>query len=197
MNKLKEMVCDCCGEVFLDYTSQHRGNHIFCSYSCNTKYNLKHGTKIRPGIKGYKHRKQAKAKISKTRIERIASGEIIYKQPRCKHKNSPNKPELQFIKICEKYNLPFKYTGDGSFWIENINPDFVDCNGKKVVVEVFGDYWHSPLFNLKIKYYQTLEGRNEILKRYGWKLIVLWESDFKRDDSESFVLNLFKTEGIL
>lgn len=29
------------------------------------------------------------------------------------------------------------------------------------------------------------------------KLIVLWESDFKRDDSESFVLNLFKTEGIL
>ena len=101
-------------------------------------------------------------------------------------------PELIFEAICKKHDLPFKYTGDGSFWIKNLNPDFVECNGKKIAVEIFGDYWHSPLLRNTVSYNQTYEGRKKVLKKYGWKLIVLWESDLKREDAEQFVLAVLK-----
>jgi len=102
------------------------------------------------------------------------------------------KPEMIFEEICKKNSLPFKYTGDGAFWIgknPSINPDFVDCDGKKLAVEIFGDYWHSPLLRNNIPYNQTYEGRNKILKEYGWKLVIFWETDLLREDAEQFVLN--------
>ena len=105
------------------------------------------------------------------------------------------KPELIFEGICKKYNLPFKYTGDGAFWIgknPTINPDFVNCNGKKIAVEIFGDYWHSPLLKQNISYSQSYEGRNKILKEYGWKLMVFWGTDLLREDAEQFILNKLK-----
>ena len=98
------------------------------------------------------------------------------------------KPERIFEDICKKNNLPFKYTGDGSFWIHNINPDFVESNGKKIVVEVFGDYWHSPLLNYGLREDRTLIYRKRMLKKYGFKLIVFWETDLLREDAEAFVL---------
>lgn len=104
------------------------------------------------------------------------------------------KPELIFEEMCKKYELPFKYTGDGAFWIQNLNPDFVECNGKKIAVEIFGVAFHSPLFTFRpnIPYSQTLEGRRRILKKYGWKLIVLWDRDLLRADAEQFVLSELK-----
>lgn len=102
------------------------------------------------------------------------------------------KPELIFEEICKKYKLPFKYTGNGDFWIHNINPDFIECNGKKIVVEIFGDYWHSPLLQWDLREDRTLHYRKRILKKYGWKLIVFWETDLKRQDAEAFVLSVLK-----
>ena len=121
------------------------------------------------------------------------------------HKNKKVKthhtyPERVFERICKDCNLPYKYTGDGSFWIgrnPSINPDFVDCNGGKTAIEVFGDYWHSPLLNRNIRYPQTLKGRKKQLKKYGWRLIVLWECDLRRSDATQFVLNTLEKEGVL
>ena len=105
------------------------------------------------------------------------------------------KPELIFEQICKRYNLPFKYTGDGSFWLSknpSINPDFVECNGKKIAIEIFS-YWHDPLRrHCKVPYSQTYEGRKKILKKCGWKLIVFWDADLLRKDAEQFVLNTLK-----
>ena len=107
------------------------------------------------------------------------------------------KPELIFEEICKKNDLPFKYTGDGSFWVHNINPDFVECNDKKIAIEIFSDYWHSPLLNRKLKEDRTLPYRKRILKKYGWKLIVFWESDLKREDAEQFILIELRKHGII
>lgn len=107
------------------------------------------------------------------------------------------KPELIFEEICKKYALPFKYTGDGCFWIQSINPDFVEVNGKKIAVEIFS-YWHDPLKrHCKVRYSATYEGRKRILKEYGWKLIVLWESDLLREDAEQFVLSSLKKQKVI
>jgi len=76
----------------------------------------------------------------------------------------PTKLEKIFMKLCRKNNLPFRYVGDGSFWIGNANPDFVDSNGKKICVEIFGEYWHDKLLNEKVPYFRTEEGRKRALE---------------------------------
>ena len=122
-----------------------------------------------------------------------------------KHQKFPQhhtKPELIFENICKQNNLDFHYVGDGSLWIgkkgeKQLNPDFIEANGKKIIVEVFGDYWHSPLLNRNMKEYGTFEYRKEHYKQFGWKSIFLWESDLKRKDAGEFVLNLLKKGGVI
>ena len=63
-------------------------------------------------------------------------------------------------------------------------------------MEIFGDYWHSPLLNRKLGEKSTLTYRKRALKEYGWKLIVFWESDLKREDAEQFVLGKLQKHGI-
>lgn len=115
-------------------------------------------------------------------------------------KTHHTKPERIFEAICKKYNLQFKYTGDGAFWIgknPSVNPDFVECNGKKIAIEIFS-YWHDPLKrHCKIPFSQTYEGRKKILKKYGWKLIVFWDADILEEDAEAFVLAKLKKEKII
>lgn len=107
------------------------------------------------------------------------------------------KPEKIFLSFIEEYNLPYKYVGDGKFWIEDINPDFINCNGEKIAIEIFGDYWHKQMKGLKWE--RTEEGRKYILKKYGWKGIVIWESEIKKLESkkiyELLLERLNNTEG--
>lgn len=103
--------------------------------------------------------------------------------------SSNTEPEKRFQSICEILQLPFKYVGDGAFWVENINPDFVDSDGQKIAVEVFGDYWHTPLFRKKAYKIQRTEGyRKRVLRKYGWQLIVFWESELNLPDAKERVL---------
>ena len=133
-----------------------------------------------------KHSELTKRKMRKARKHQIFS-------------THHTKPERIFEAFCKKYNLPFKYTGDGSFWIgknPSVNPDFVECDGKKIAIEIFS-YWHDPLKrHCKVRYGQTYEGRKNILKKYGWKLVVFWQEDLEREDAEQFVLNTLKKNMI-
>lgn len=86
----------------------------------------------------------------------------------------PTGPERKLIQIIKKYRLPFKYTGDGSFLIGRLNPDFVEINGRKLAIDIFGDYWHTLKAD-KDSY--TEEGRKEIFNEYGWEDIIIWEHD--------------------
>ena len=104
------------------------------------------------------------------------------------------KPEQTFEDICKKNNLPFHFVGDGTHWIgkkgqKRLNPDFIEANGKKICIEVMGDYWHSPLLNGRVNEYATLKYRERHFKRYNWYPIFIWETDLKRGDAEGFVLN--------
>ena len=196
--------CDDCGKIRVTTKHDYRA---FCK-SCAVKgergpmYGTSRKGEDNPNWKGGKVRRiceycgtefPAKPSDIKKGWGRFCSKSCAHKH--YKPPKHHTKPERIFESICEKYNLPFKYTGDGSFWIHNINPDFVECNGKKVAVEIFGDYWHSPLLRYNIPYQRTYEGRKKILKKYGWALIVLWESDLKRKDTEAFVLTALKREG--
>ena len=98
----------------------------------------------------------------------------------------PTRPEQRIIDIIQKYNLPFKYTGDGSLIIHGVNPDFVNCNGAKVVMEVFGDYWHNDKRN-QITWKRTELGRIMLFNSFGFQCVILWESQINSLSDEEIV----------
>ena len=110
----------------------------------------------------------------------------------------PTFPEKVFIMIRDKYSLHFKYVGNRAFWIgdetQHLNPDFIATNGAKVLVEVMGDYWHSPLLNKSIRENSLLTYRRIFYKKHKWKCVFIWETDLLREDAEQFVLSLLKRE---
>lgn len=99
-----------------------------------------------------------------------------------KYNIRPNVPEKKFIEICAKHNLPYKYVGDGKHWLKNMNPDFVEINGKKIAVEVLGDYWHGPS-----KPKGNFEKRKQRLVEQGWTVIGIWEHELKKLPEEEIV----------
>jgi len=146
-----------------------------------------------PWNKGKTHSKKTRKKISLIQKELWQNKEYRERQIKSIFKGfqiKPNKPEKRLIKIIEKHKLPFKYTGDGSFWMGGINPDFVESNGRKIAIEIFGKYWHSPLLNKGLEWKKTLPGRKGLLKKYGWKLIVFWEDEIYKD--EKYIINKLK-----
>lgn len=83
----------------------------------------------------------------------------------------PNKPETFLTGLLENlYPGEWKYTGDFSFMINGKNPDFVNCNGQKKCIELFGDYWHKG---------QNPQDRIDVFKPFGFETLVIWEHELK------------------
>jgi len=95
------------------------------------------------------------------------------------HVIKPTGPEKRFIRLCEKNSLPFKYVGDGSFWIGSLNPDFIHNDGQKILIEIFGKYWHQDKGNIPQR--QTYKGRKEYFYRHGWQCEIFWEEEVKKE----------------
>jgi len=83
----------------------------------------------------------------------------------------PTRPEILLLGILEElYPGEWKYTGDFSFIVNGKNPDFVNCNGQKKVIELFGDYWHKG---------DDPQDRVDIFAPSGYKTLVIWERELK------------------
>lgn len=104
----------------------------------------------------------------------------------------PTNPEKIMREIIFKNNLPYRYTGDGKFWITNINPDFVNTNGQKIVIEVFGNYWHN-LLNIKI----MDRKKKKILKKWGWKRIIIWEKELYKNKRDKIVSKIREVQDAI
>ena len=198
--------CEICGTKFPVKPSLIRkGYGRFCTRKCMGIWFSEHRCgKKNPRWQGGKTKRICQTCGIEFPVDssEIRRGKEKYCSKKCGRKKQTlpkhhTKPEVIFEAICKKYNLPFKYTGDGAFWIKNINPDFVECNGKKIAVEIFS-YWHDPLRrHCKVRYNQTYNGRKKILRKYGWKLVVFWQEDLLRDDAEAFVLSQLQKGGII
>ena len=202
--KIKQ-ICLMCGKEFqVAPSSVKPGRRKFCSVECHGKWQSENwrGSNC-PTWKGGKIKRLCSVcgrefEVWLSVFSREGRGKFCSlscaRQGRKSFPTHHTKPELIFEAICKKNNLPFKYTGDGSFWIGKLNPDFVECNGKKIAIEIFS-YWHDPLRrHCKVRYTSTYEGRKKILKKHGWKLVVFWQDDLERGDVEQFVLNYLREE---
>lgn len=91
------------------------------------------------------------------------------------HRRRPNNLELNFLEFCKNNNFPFKYVGDGKFWIygevskKGRNPDFINTELKKVIL-VGAKYWHSNEEEEKLEMMDYLAR--------GFKVLHIWEDDF-------------------
>lgn len=140
---------------------------------------------------------ETKKKLSCTRKELYNNPEFAKKMLKA-FATRPTKPEKICCAILDKNNLPYKYVGDGSVVIGRKCPDFIHLN-KRIVIEVFGRAFHSPLFTFRksMPYHQTYDGTMEHYKRHGYKCVIIWDLDLEREDTEEFVLSQLKKAGII
>ncbi len=88
--------------------------------------------------------------------------------------------ELRMMELIKKYKLPYKYVGDGSVWFGKCNPDFLNVNGEKIVLEVYEEVLH-------MKNYENI--RSKQLLEYGYKTIFISGKELFREDWESYCIN--------
>lgn len=82
----------------------------------------------------------------------------------------PNKTEQFLIDLLNENNLPYRYVGNGQVIIQRKCPDFINCDGQKKIIELFGNYWHKPKEEFE---------RKKLFSQYGFKTLIIWEHELK------------------
>ena len=94
----------------------------------------------------------------------------------------PNKQEIKLQAILNNYfPSEWKFVGDGQLIIGGLCPDFTNINGRKCLIELFGDYWHSAKV---IKNWTRTEiGRIMYYNSYGYKCLIIWEHELRNEEA--------------
>lgn len=97
----------------------------------------------------------------------------------------PNSHEL-YVDAILQLNFPheWKYVGEHDFIIEGKNPDFINCNGRKLIIEYDGFWRHLTPEGLTKK-----EFRKNLFSKYGYKTLFLYTKDIK---TEQVLINRIK-----
>lgn len=142
------------------------------------------------GMKGKKHTEETKLKIkikctgknnhfygkhhTKKSIRKMLKSEGRKKWESTRAHTKNKKEVLLENTINSLYPNDYKYVGNGKIWIDGFNPDFINCNGQKKIIEFFGDYWH----NLP-GYRERDKRRLKSYRKYGYKSLIIWEHELK------------------
>ncbi len=87
----------------------------------------------------------------------------------------PNKPEEYLINLLNKIlSDEYKYVGDGQFILAGKCPDFVNINGQKKIIELYGDYWHKN---------DNPQDRIDLFAGYGYQTLIIWEKELRNQKS--------------
>lgn len=97
--------------------------------------------------------------------------------------------------ISKMNDINSEFTGDSSFWIGRLNPDFI-IRDNRIAIFINGDYWHSPLLRYNMGETQRVDFQVKTCKKNRWKAVIIWESDLRREDAEQFVLSELKKAGV-
>ena len=94
----------------------------------------------------------------------------------------PNKSELFLSSILQEI-LPNEYAVNmkGEILILGSKiPDFVNVDGKKKLIELYGEYWHIEKAR---SYEDTEKGRIDYFKKFGWDTLIIWWKELKDKES--------------
>jgi len=136
-----------------------------------------HGKKISVRMKKNNpmKNKRSRKKMIQTLKVRWEDKEFAKRMIKAQHRK-PTIPEKRLDSILQD-NFPneWKYVGNGDVWFGRKNPDFINCNGQKRIIELFGVYFHSKLPKLSRKEAEC--GRIECFLEYGFETLVIWDDE--------------------
>lgn len=159
--KVITKTCAICGKIFVVRLSLDRPT---CGSVCGHKWSgiIQKGKKKHT----FEHRKKVSQII--TQLWRGEMGKKIWASLGKK----PNKLEQKLINIIRERAYPLEYVGNGKIIIEGFCPDFMDNNGSKRIIEVFGEYWHKNSGEKDRR-------RIETFSKYGYKTLIVWEHELE------------------
>ena len=96
--------------------------------------------------------------------------------------------EKRLQDIITRNNLDYKFVGLGEIFIGGRVPDFVNCNGKKILIEVYEEYYKNHFFGSVENYEKK---RFKHFKEYGWNTVFI---SGKELSDESKVIEKIKNE---
>jgi very-short-patch-repair endonuclease len=150
-----------------------------------SKQSIKQRTTTRMS-RGYYHSPKAIQRMTITRNNRahlMLQSRIstnLWKNPDYRKKcatgwKSPNKAEDYLNNLLHSlFPHEYKFVGDGKVWIESFNPDFININGQKKIIELFGVRWHTG---------ERKEKRDAekfaVYKAYGYETLVIWGNELR------------------
>lgn len=115
-------------------------------------------------------------KISKAQKDLWSNPEYaqrLIKAQRKSFNKQEQKLEALLNEICPG---EFAYNGDGRICtIDSKLPDFVNINGKKKLIEFYGDYWHTKLNSIEAD-----QKRIDIFLKNGYETLIIWQSELKK-----------------
>lgn len=158
--------CKFCGKEFYVPQGQIKETGNFCSRDCLAKWK---GTSD-----------DFKRKVGKATMSRL--GDIGFLRKWLQSLAiKPNRLERYLDDILQ-CNFPgqWKYVGDGQLIIGGKWPDFVNINGKKQLIELYGDYWHRG---------ENPEDKIEHYRAFGYETLVIWEGEL---DNVTSIVNRVK-----
>jgi hypothetical protein len=125
--------------------------------------------KIGLSHKGKLHSQEWKEKVSKTMLDKFKNDQTYLENWSAGCKVSPNNLELKVQGWLDSlFPHEWKYVGDFQIFIGGKCPDFMNINGQKKLIEIFGDYWHKN---------DDSQDRIDHFKKYGFNTLVLWEGE--------------------
>lgn len=104
-------------------------------------------------------------------------------------KKTPTGPEQKIIDIIGKHFPDFKYNGNGELAVvlAGMIPDFININGRKQIIEVFGDYYHGQICR---NWKNSELGKRMAYNSIGYDCLILWEHDIKNQKDEDIVASI-------
>lgn len=101
---------------------------------------------------------------------------MMLKKLRSAFQKKPNTLEQELITLFAENEMPYEFAGDGKIVINGLIPDFINVNGEKKVIELFGEYWHG---RQDIKWHQTELGRMMAYNSVGFDCLIIWDKELK------------------
>lgn len=105
----------------------------------------------------------------------------------------PNRKEAQLLALLEQiFPQQWRYVGNGGAVVGNLVPDFISAGDEKLLIELFGAYWHSELSQ---RPFTHAEEREEVFRQHGYKMLVIWDYELKDEAAVILKVRRFLDES--
>jgi len=160
-----------------------KGGHL--SKETCRRMSLSHIGKRRDnGRKGCHHTEKTKEKMRRSNRTYLLWQNPKYKRRQleaiCRgNQRKITKPERRLRNGLNKmFPGEYKFVGDGKVWIVGKNPDFINVNGQKKIIEIFGTFWHSENYTGRTKKEEEDRRINHFAK-YGFRTLIVWQKELQ------------------